>query len=78
MILITPIGMDLKSWADRSMNIFQKFGFRERLMDDDWKKWGMRLYFVLTRVRGGAIPRPDAFEDWREWAVRLNRVIADG
>lgn len=76
MILINPAGMTLRDWADRSTGIFQKFGFRQRLIDDDdLVKWGMNLVYVLARVKGAQIPRPDQFQDWREWAVRLNQAI---
>lgn len=72
---IRPVNISLQDWADRTTGILQKFGFRQRLMGDDWVPWGMNLVQIMARVRGGQIPRPDQFKDWRDWALRLNQVI---
>lgn len=75
MILINPVGMTLHDWADRSSGIFQQFGFRQRLLGDDWVRWGMNLIYVLAHDKGALLPRPDQFKDWQTWAVRLNQAI---
>lgn len=72
---VQPVGITLHDWADRTTGIVQIFGFREKLIGDDWQRWGMNLVQVLSRVKGGQIPRADQFKDWREWAVRINAVI---
>lgn len=75
MILINPVAMTVKDWADRSTGIFQQFGFRQRLLGDDWVRWGMNLIYVVGRSKGGHLPRPDQFPTWQQWAVRLNQAI---
>lgn len=77
MITVQPVQIELREWADRTVGIVQRFGFSQRLLDDDWVGWGMALVQQLSQAgKGGSIPRPDQFSDWRAWAVRINQVIA--
>lgn len=75
MILINPVGMDLQTWADRTVQLLERFGFKTRLVGDDWQKWGLTLLATMCRVQG-PLPDPRGFKDWREWAQRLIGALA--
>lgn len=74
MMITLPVNMTLQDWSDQVVLDLDKYGSFAKLIDDDWRRWGIQ--FLANMGLGGYnLPNPYYFGDWPEWAERFCGAI---
>ena len=62
--------MTLQDWADQVTLDLDRYGPIGRIVNGDWKAWGIQLVSLMG-LGGYTIADPYQFENWADWANRL-------
>lgn len=72
---ISPVHIDLQHWADAMVQNVEKYGNLGRLLNDDWRGFGLNM-MTLPALSGSVVPDPYSFDTWQDWASRLNENLS--
>ena len=70
----SPVGMQLRDWADCVCLDVGQLGTIGRIMDEkNWKDWASQ--FLNLPGIGRTVPDPAGFENWNDWAYRFCEAL---
>lgn len=74
---ISPVGMRVRDWCDRTSGQLAHVVSVLKIDDDtDWRRWGAHALAVLRR-QGIDVPDPYKFAEFERWAMRFNQLVQD-
>ena len=69
---VTPEFMDVQMWADRNVQLLNRYGTIGSLRDPEkWREWAQGVASLPALAALGC-PGPTGFSTWQDWARAYN------